>query len=96
MHKKPSAQIVEEVRDFIDNPYTFPGGYRKLLVMYDGEFLCHACTKENDKLIYWSTLNHDRSGWDAAGVEVYWEGPAELCAHCGEELAAEYGNPYEE
>lgn len=95
MHKTPD-EIVAEVNAFIDEPYVFPGGYRKLLLMQDGEFLCHACTKEHDKLIYWATLNLDRSEWGAVGVDVYWEGPVDHCAHCGAEIVAEYGNPFED
>ena len=88
-----AASVLRAVKNAIREPFAFPGGYAKRLVMYDGEMMCHACARENFKLIAQSTIAHDRDGWQAIGAMIHWEGPAENCAHCGRELPSEYGDP---
>lgn len=84
---------INSIKSIIREPYAWPGGYAKLLVMHDGEFLCADCTKENYRLILRATKDRDRySGWQAIGTDIYWEGSPTYCAHCNKELLSEYGD----
>ena len=85
--------ILEQVKSAIRSPYAWPGGYPVYTFMEDGELLCPDCARDNYPLIARSTVDRDRSGWAAIGAEVYWEGPAEPCEHCGKALESAYGDP---
>jgi len=74
-------------------PYAWPGGYELRVVMSDGGVLCRQCVKDNWREIVQATLHGLRDGWEAAAVDVLWEGPAVCCAQCGCELPTEYGDP---
>lgn len=72
-------------------PYAWPGGYPLALLMSDGETLCFDCGKTEGRQIIQSIRLADRSGWRAIGCFIHWEGPAEICAHCGAEIPSAYG-----
>lgn len=81
------------VREFIRAPYA-QGGYPKVLVMSDGEFMCVECAKDNYRLVSEATRNGERyTGWAAAGIDVYWEGPIAFCCNCGKDIVSAYGDP---
>lgn len=86
---------INSVKNIIREPYAWPGGYNKVLVMTDGESLCADCVKDNYRIILRATRDHDRSGWGAVGAEIHWEGPAIHCANCNKEMPSEYGDPEE-
>lgn len=83
------------LQDFIRQPFAFPGGYAKVLVMGDGELMCRDCAKDNYRLISSETrwCRNNLSGWCVLGVEVYWEGADVNCCHCGCDIKSEYGDP---
>lgn len=83
------------VRDFIRQPYAWPGGYPKILLLSDGETLCAACARKEYKQISRSTRHGERDGWQAAGVDIHYEGEAECCAHCNAATESAYGVPDE-
>ena len=87
------TEITKALKDFIREPYAWPGGYTKQAVMDDGEVLCYDCVVGNYKIILFSTRTKAKDGWELAGVDVYWEGPPATCTNCGKELPAEYGDP---
>jgi len=62
----------------------FPGGYPILYVSKCGETLCAECATE--------ALRRDDDD-PPVGFALYYEGPPERCAACGEELASAYGEP---
>jgi hypothetical protein len=73
------------VRDYIRQPYTWPGGYPKVLIMADGEPMCSQCARRDYKLISHATrhgLTQDQ--WTAIGVDIYWEGPPLQCCNWGD------------
>ena len=72
------------------NPFAWPGGYAIHAVLDDGEILCHKCIHEPEV-----HEGGDPDGWRYEGAEVYWEGPATLCAHCNNAILSEYGDPEE-
>jgi hypothetical protein len=90
---KARNEMMVAVRDYIRFPYSI-GGYPKVLVMSDGECMCAECAKDNYRLISEATRTFgDWSGWAAAGVEIYWEGPALNCANCSKDIESAYGDP---
>jgi len=93
---KTTRNKVKALKDFIREPYAWPGGYAKVLYMNDGEPVCKECAKENYKLILRATRDCDRSGWNVEAVDIHWEGASMICANCNKELPSEYGEPDEE
>ena len=84
-------QTIEQVKRAIREPFAWPGGYPVYTIMQDGEILCSVCAKDNFSAIVHATKTHDRSGWEAAGADILWEGE-EHCAHCGKTLESAYGD----
>lgn len=82
-----------QVREFIRQPYAWPGGYPQYLVMSDGECLCQTCAKENYRLISGATRDNLRDGWQAEGVDINWESDSLYCAHCNKQIESAYGEP---
>ena len=82
-----------KVREFIRQPYAWPGGYPLYLVMNDGECLCKKCAKANYRSISDSTRHKSRDGWDAHGVDVNYESNDLYCAHCSTQIESAYGEP---
>lgn len=79
-----------EFKNFIREPFCFPGGYKKIMLAADGGCICHNCAKDNFKLI----LKETRTGWDDQWFFntcfVNWEGEFLTCDHCGATLDPEY------
>lgn len=90
-----NADIIRAVKQAARDKYAWPGGYPLIVVMSDCEVMCCDCARENFDLIGRATRDNDRSGWAAAGVDIHWEGPPELCCHCGGEIPSAYGDPDE-
>ena len=80
------------VRDYIRQPYAWPGGYPRVLIMADGEPLCSQCARENYKEISFTTRAGARNyDWFACGVYIYWEGEPLHCSHCEKVIESAYG-----
>jgi hypothetical protein len=86
---------IDSVKNIIRNPYAWPGGYTKMMVMVDGESMCADCVKDNYRLILRATRDNDRSGWQAHTADIHWEGAPMYCANCNKEMPSEYGDPDE-
>lgn len=82
--------ILESVKSVARNPYAWPGGYPRMVVMSDGDCLCPKCARAEFKLIARATLDNDRSGWTAAGTDINWEDPDVYCANCNERIEPAY------
>jgi len=78
-----------DLLDAIRNPYAWPGGYAKVLLMRDGESLCMKCAESERKRILEEFAYPCDQAWLPAAVYVNWEG-IEVCAHCGNPIPAEY------
>lgn len=83
--------VVEEVKAFIREPFAFPGGYPKVLIMSDRCYMCAKCAKENYRLISDSTRHDNSDGWGAAGVQINWEDTDAQCANCNATIESAYG-----
>jgi hypothetical protein len=84
--------LIEMVRQLIDHPHAWPGGYHRVLLMEDGGTLCLACTKAEYANIKDSAENDIHDGWLPAATFVNWEDQELYCAHCGNKIPAEYEN----
>lgn len=69
--------------------YAWPGGYPMAYVFEDGDTCCPDCANGDAR-------DEDGGGWDVVGWFIHYEGEAEICAHCGEEIESAYGDPAEE
>jgi hypothetical protein len=88
-----SRAMINAVKQFIREPYAWPGGYPKILVMADGECLCPKCARANFRAIVAATKAGLRDGWKADGVGIHWEGAPVYCAQCNVATLSAYGRP---
>ncbi len=85
---------VKEFFQGLRQPIAWPGGYGPLvLLMTDGETLCHKCARKECFQIGRSTRDNARDGWAASAWFIHWEGQPCTCAHCNEDIPSEYGDP---
>jgi hypothetical protein len=78
---KARMETMKKVKDAIRNPYAFPGGYEKIIIMNDGSCICAECAKEEFEQVAHDTIKGWSTGWDVAGIDLYFEGE-EYCSHC--------------
>ena len=86
-----TRDAINAVKDFIRNPYAWPGGYPRFLLMADGACLCKDCARSEYKQILYATRNGYRDGWGASGVDINWEAEQAYCAHCSGRIGSAYG-----
>lgn len=87
-------EILVQVREFIRQPYAWPGGYPKFLLMADGEALCKKCAKSEYRLISNATRDNDKTGgWMAYGIDINYEDDSLYCAHCSGKIESANGEP---
>ena len=89
MKTQPDSTI-EKVKNFIRQPYAWPGGYPLFAVCSDGGCLCKTCATDNFELIAQSTIHLDRDGWQVAGIDVNWEDGELTCDNCGNRIESAY------
>lgn len=85
-----SAKLAQ-AKSVAREPYAWPGGYPKILVMTDGAVLCPKCVRSEYAQIARSTIQGTRDGWRCEGAGIHWEGAPEICAHCNAEIPSAYG-----
>jgi len=83
-YKLRARKMVDEV----GRKFAWPGGYPLVLAMSDGGSLCPDCVVKERDLI---TEADPGSGWHAEGAYIHWEGPPEICDHCGASVESAYG-----
>jgi hypothetical protein len=88
--------VLQSVREFIRQPYAWPGGYPKFLVMDDGETICATCARAEYRQISNATRHGLRDGWQAGAVALHMEGEPLQCGHCSGEIFSAYGVPDED
>jgi len=79
-----------EVKQFIRQPYAWPGGYPLFAIAADGGCLCKDCVKDNAKLIIGATRNGFEKDWAVVAVECNWEDEELVCDNCGKPIEAAY------
>jgi hypothetical protein len=78
---------VEQVKEALRQPYTFPGCYPKAFVVHDG-LLCPKCVRQNIRAVFNDT-RMNVGPWNIT-VDVIWEGEA-YCVDCSTEIETAYG-----
>lgn len=76
-----------ELRTAIRHPYAWPGGYQTVIVMSDGEIICHECARENYRLLSKSLKERSNDGWRPCAWELFLEGEDETCCNCGKQIS---------
>ncbi len=84
------ATILARVKAAIREPYAWPGGYPKYIVMNDGEALSVEAARAEWKNIVRATLLNDHSGWAAVWSDINWEDPELFCAHTNARIPSAY------
>jgi hypothetical protein len=84
---KERLKVTLEIKRAIRTGYAWPGGYKLAVVMNDGGALCTDCVRKNWGQVAHDTLKSWRTGWDAAGVQVFYEG-GNHCDNCNCNLDA--------
>lgn len=87
------AAILSQVKGAIRNPYAWPGGYPRYIVMRDGEAMSCQAARDNWRSIVRATLRLYYDGWAAAGTDINWEDPALFCCHTNERIPSAYAEP---
>jgi len=70
--------------------FAWPGGYPVVHVLHDGEILCADCVNDPSNPVHEGGEN---DGWRIEGSQIHYEGPDEICAHCGKVIPSAYGDP---
>ena len=91
MQRHTPAEILREVKSAIREPYAWPGGYPRYILMHDGEALSIEAARDNWKQICLSTIGQYRDEWQASGAVINWEDAELTCAHTGELIESAYG-----
>lgn len=88
-----NIEVLRDVKQAIREPYAWPGGYPKYIIMSDGGALSVDAARQEFRSICWSTLNDARDGWQAAAVDINWEDPELYCDHTGKRIESAYAEP---
>ena len=82
---------IEQIKETIRKPYAWPGGYRLLFAMEDGETLLPETAHDNFREIVTDTKTGSGE-WCVVGLYIHWESDSPLYdAHTGEIIDSEYG-----
>ena len=83
-------------KDIVRQPYAWPGGYPRYLVMVDGGALCSACCRSEFRNIADSAMRGISDGWRPYDSDINWESPDLYCDHCNKRIESAYAEPEEE
>ena len=89
---KSEITRLKAAKDFIRNPYAWPGAYPLALITSDGGCICGECAKDNWRLICQESFDNTSCGWRVSGVGVNWENSDLYCDHCGKQIESAYSN----
>lgn len=88
-----ASEALREVKQAIREPYAWPGGYPKYILMSDGGALSINAVRDNWREICRATLAGYRDGWKAECVDINWEDPDLYCDHTGNRIESAYAEP---
>ena len=78
------------VKDFIRQPYAWPGGYPMFAITGDGAALCKECCKSEFRNIVDSIHRDCSDGWKVEAIDVNWEDSELYCDHCNDLIESAY------
>ena len=90
MKSQPNSGI-EQLKNFIRQPYAWPGMYPMFAVMGDGEPLCKDCASKEYRRIVRDTMEGFNESFQVIGTEVNWEDSECYCCHCNNRIESAYG-----
>ena len=90
--KHKGKKRLEQVKQALRQPYTWPGGYPIQFVTYDG-CMCHKCVRADFRAVVTDT-KMGVGGWNVT-PEPFFEGLF-FCVECGEQLETAYGPSLDE
>ena len=85
-----TVREIRTYRKLASAPFAWPGGYRIHFLTDDSGSLCGACVADKSNPCHVGGL---ADGWRIEATFVHWEGPDEICDHCGTAYPSEYGDP---
>jgi hypothetical protein len=88
---KSEIAKLKTAKEYVRQPYTWPGGYPLALITCDGGCLCHKCTKDEWALVCAESFENTNNGFRVAGVDVNWENDDLYCDHCNTRIESAYG-----
>jgi len=90
MKNQPQSGI-EQLKQFIREPYAWPGGYPKMAIMGDGAPLCKECAKAEYKRIVRDTMDGFDRSFQVVGIDINFEDTECYCCHCNNKIESAYG-----
>ena len=81
----------ETLKQFIRQPYAWPGGYPCALLMSDGEVIDSQSARANYRLIRRAMRDRFDSQWVPEEVFIHWDGEPLVCAESGRLIESAYG-----
>ena len=82
---------LQNLKDVIREPYTFPGGYPKALIMSGGGVCCRKCAEEHFRSIVKDTISPGGFGDSVHSSFINWESDDLECEFCESPLESAYG-----
>ena len=82
---------LKAAKEYVRNPYAWPGGYPLALITADGGCLCPDCVKSEWKQVCAESFENTNCGFRVSGVDVNWENDSLHCDHCGKQIESAYG-----
>ncbi len=88
-----TVSILRDVKQAIRQPYAWPGGYPKYILMADGEALSVEGAREEWRQICEAMIRRQglRDCWEVAGVDINWEDTTLRCVHTNKPIESAYG-----
>lgn len=86
------GEHIKRVKEFVRQPYTWPGIYPQYAICADGGALCHTCTKKELGLIVTSIAQDIQDGWNVGAIDVNWENTELYCDHCSQQIESAYAD----
>jgi len=71
-------------------PYAWPGGYPKYLLLNDGGCLCMKCAVSEAKSITNDIARNVDTGWFPWAWAINWEDTELYCDHCNDKIECAY------
>ena len=88
---RSEIQRIRDAKEYVRQPYSWPGAYPKALITADGGCLCPDCVKKEWRLVCAESFENTNCGFRISGVGVNWENPDLHCDHCGKRMESAYG-----
>ena len=60
----------KQIKQYIRQPYAWPGGYEIVFITEDGGILCHECARNNWREICDSVTHDNNDGWKVVDIAV--------------------------